>query len=252
MRFAVISDLHFPSRQSRAAAFVKAAAADATIDFVVTPGDLTDSEDERATRASCWWCMGCMGCMGCLEPFEYGDAEEQLRAYAEHFDAPLHRVGKQVYAVPGNHDAGVPGSRFPVVEFVRSRHGGTNYLVYRGGIALAFCGVYPDGAARAWLAQELIANPALTSTPFAFFFHYNMQDAMSDWWSPADKDAFRVAIQKLNVVGIFVGHNHVTYSHTWHGHAVHCTGGDDFWVMVDIDDKPSMTVSFVPFTQSSE
>lgn len=229
MRFAVISDLHFPSRRTRAAAFVAAVVASATVDFVITPGDLTDSEDASPLAGATCWCIG-------------SAAEKQLQEYVKLFDAPLHRAGKPVYAVPGNHDARRWGSS--VVDFVRSRHGSTRYIVLRDGVALVFFGVYPDSAGLAWFASELLADPALRTTPIAFFFHYNLEGIMSDWWTKAEKDAFREAITGLNVLGIFVGHNHVTYSHTWNDHPVHCTGGDDFWVLVDAVDA-ALKITFV-------
>ena len=122
----------------------------------------------------------------------------------------------------------------------------------RDGVALAFLDVYPDAKVLAWLARELRAKPELRALPFVVFFHYNLQDAYSDWWTAAEKAAFRDAIAGLRVLAICVGHNHATYTHKWEGRDVVCSGGDG-WATVDVDDAGSavtIQMTTTPFDAS--
>ena len=228
MRFAVVADVHFPSRAERADTFVKAISSDPTIEFVVVAGDLTDNGYDGKRDCSCLASM-------CGTPV----VEDQLAEYIARFDAPLHAAGKHVYAVPGNTDNVVRRWRHPVTDFIRSRHGDTHYIVLREGIALVFCDVYPDAKVLAWFARELAHKPTLRNMPFAFFFHYNIHDAsfgsgQVDDWTSLEKLAFRDAIKSLRVLGIFVGHLHATYAYKWNQHDVYCTGGNDRWAVVEL------------------
>lgn len=229
MRFAVISDLHFPSRAARAAAFVKAVRSDPTIEFVVTTGDLTDNGYDGHTTCSCLAPL-----LGTNNVIVGGSAENQLQEYIKNFDAPLRASGKTVYAVPGNHDQYNGARRYPVNDFLRERHGATHYLVVRGGVALAFCDVYPNASVLEWLTSALNADDA-RDKPILIFFHYNLMGSFSDWWSQNEKDAFCNAIRGRRVLGIFEGHLHQTYSYRWNGYDVTCTAGDNGWAIVDVN-----------------
>ena len=142
MRFAIIADVHFPSRAARADTFVKAIIADPSIEFVVSAGDLTDNGFDGEVTCSCFGRL----CPMLKGPniIVGGGAENQLADYISLFDAPLRAAGKHVFAVSGNTDKYNGGGRYPVDDFIRARHGNTHYIVIRGGVALVFCDVYPD------------------------------------------------------------------------------------------------------------
>lgn len=250
MRFAVVADVHIPSRAARADAFVKAIVANPSIEFVISAGDLTDNGYDGKLTCSCF---------GRLFPAPNllvgGGVENQLAEYISRFDAPLRAAGKLVFAMPGNTDKCNGGRRYPVDAFLRERHGGTHYIVVRGGVALVFCDVYPNATVLEWFARA-IHTQALQNLPFAFFFHYNLEDASfgtdTDDWTSAEKRAFRNAINNLHVLGIFVGHIHASYTYKWNRHNVYCTGGDS-WALVDlVTDASGITSCQVAFATAAD
>lgn len=236
MRFAVISDLHFPSRKLRATAFVNAISTRQSVQFVVATGDLTDKGTDGGGVTAC-------SCLSPLFKNGPGSKEDQLGEYVECFEAPLRALGKKVYAVPGNSDVERVGclAMSPVRDFLCGRYGNTHYVIERGGVKLVFCDVYPNAEVLAWMSLELRFNV----NPVIFFFHFNLVGENSDWWTQKEKDAFRDAIAGMRVLGIFVGHQHSSYAHTWYGYDVYCTGGENSWATVVVnEDRSKLMVTF--------
>ena len=224
MRFALIADVHYPSRAPRAATFVKAIISDPSVEFVVNAGDLTDNGYAENTT-----CASCFG-------LRTRHIDNELVDYITHFDTPLRTVGKPVFSVPGNTDK--YNGCLPVDSFIRERHGGTHYMLVREGVVFVYCDVYPNAAVLAWFQRKLRADPTLREKPFIFIFHYNLEDSSFgantlDDWTTQEKCAFRNAIENLNVLGIFTGHLHQTYTYKWNKYNVYCTGGEN-WAIVDL------------------
>ena len=223
MRFAVVSDPHFgnPARLVTCPiqAFVTAVA---TSDFGVVTGDLTDAGYDGTVTCGCLFPL-----LGANNAVSGGSLENQLAEFVAAVIEPIQRVGKTVYLVPGNHDQYNGASRHPVNDYIARAHGCTHYAVRRGGILLLFCDVYPSAAVLAWMKGEL---RSCGTEPVLLFFHYNFTGPFGDWWTDAEKEAFRLAITGVRVLGIFVGHRHESYAETWNGYAVYSTAGSTFAV----------------------
>ncbi len=121
----------------------------------------------------------------------------------------------------GNHDRYV-NEWSEVLAGVQKRHG---HLV-RGwvwqGVCFLCLDMYPDRAARDWLARQLATIGR--QRPIVLYFHYSIVGPYSDSWSADEKAAFADVISGYNVLGIFHGHYHWSEHYTWKGFDVYNVG----------------------------
>lgn len=120
-----------------------------------------------------------------------------------------------VFEAIGNHDV---NSTSPIKERAKVRHGGINYSWNWEGVHFACLDMYPDAVTRAWLEADLGKLPP--GQPVILFFHYALEDRLSQGWSGEEKDAFAGAIAGYNVLAIFHGHTHRDGFYQWRGQAV--------------------------------
>ena len=223
MRFVVISDTHFENAEILSskpiAAFVRAVQSNVTIDFAVCTGDLTDNGFDGQTSCSC---LGSL--IGTNNILVGGSKTNELKAFIDTVVKPIDATGKHLYLIQGNHDRYNGGSRYPVADFIRKRHGALFYSVVREGVRLLFCDVYPTAAICTWISTFA------TTMPTIFFFHYNLTGDFSEWWTDAEKQHFFNTIKEFTVLGIFVGHQHTSGTDVWNTIPVYLTAGDKFGI----------------------
>ena len=222
MKFIVISDIHYTNKdvqQNRPITTFIKRSLQTDIDFAVVTGDLTDNGYDG--KITC----------GCLMPFlgknssiTGGSSVNQLNIFINEFVQPIDEV-KPLYLIQGNHDKYNGASRYPVAEFIKKRYGSTYYRIDKNGIVYLFCDVYPNAEICLW-----IKNMNLNINPVIIFFHYNIQDEFSDWWSIEEKSNFAKVIYNLNVMAIFVGHYHKSYTYKWKDIPVYSTAGEFYAV----------------------
>lgn len=119
-----------------------------------------------------------------------------------------------IFETFGNHDTETIIG--PVPGHVRKRHGATIYSWDEGPLHIACLGKYPDSVGVEWLKKDLARVG--TKKPVLFYFHYGLEGPFSDWWSPAEKEAFAKAIEGFNVIGILHGHYHMSGKYQWKGY----------------------------------
>jgi len=167
--------------------------------FVIVTGDLTENGYSGKK-------IGC---------FRYGGDKDQISPCIENYVKPIEEAGKEVYLCAGNHDRGrriLKISIYPAVKrLIRKRHGGSQYTFRKGDLKFICCHECPRNIK--WLKKQLED----TDQPTIIFFHFNLEGPFSDWWSQKQKDAFYRAIQDCNIVGILVGHHHVSRVSEWKG-----------------------------------
>ena len=74
-------------------------------------------------------------------------------------------------------------------------------------------------------------------SPIVLSWHYNLTGTYSNWWTDSEKDAFYEVIKGYNVLGIFLGHWHYSYTSEWHNIPVYGIGGSEFAKGTIIDNK---------------
>jgi len=218
--FIVISDVHYGNpavQQGKPIAAFIARAADADVSFAVATGDLTDNGYDGTVSCGC-----CFPLLGTNSGVTGGGAQNQVKQFSDAFMRPIDNV-TTLYLIQGNHDRYNGAGRYPIEDIVKKRHGNTYYSVVKNGILYLFCDVYPTADICAWIKTKMVA-----SQPVIFFFHYNLQDEFSDWWTDSEKNAFAQVIAPYKVLGIFVGHYHRSYTYVWKGINVYSTAGDHY------------------------
>jgi cytolysin (calcineurin-like family phosphatase) len=125
-----------------------------------------------------------------------------------------------VFECSGNHDRLNPFS--PVMDFVRANHGGLLYSWDWQDVHVICLDEYPNAKALDWLRTDLAAVGQ--EVPVVIYFHYNLAGPFSDYWSAAEKAAFRKAVEGFNVVGVFHGHWHSSAHYQWEGLDVYMIG----------------------------
>ena len=242
IKFAVISDVHSNNAATQTGKplveFVKRVTTDSTIDFAVITGDLTDTGQDGVVTCGCL-----MPLFGANTSITGGGTENQLKDFVETFVIPIENAKKQIYLTVGNHDQYNGASRYPVNDYVSVKYGGRYYYRMIKDVCFMFCDIYPTAEIRKWMTGVFVKEDLLKNQkPIVLFWHYNLQDEMSDWWSDADKIATAGTIKGFNVVAIFVGHYHVSYTYPWVGIPVYDTAGASFAVCTFVD--KALTVQF--------
>lgn len=217
------------------------------VDFVLCVGDLTDHGLARARCGETGF-FGCLGaCIACA--CVRGD---ELATFIDYYETPLERAGFPVKLCPGNHDAHIPGPRCHkgVFDHIAKKHGATTACEWRDACCYSFVhkgvhflclGVYPHNLA--WLRAAL---PRDTAAPLVLFYHYNTvpDEAFSNWWTPAEKNAFYGVIKGHNVALIVNGHLHATGDGMWRGIRVVRGAGDDKFALVGFRGTTLTSVEF--------
>ena len=67
-----------------------------------------------------------------------------------------------------------------------------------------------------WLKEDLKVN-ASDGKPVVIIQHYGFDKWSWNWWSDEKKEALSNTIKNYNIVGIFVGHNHIAENFIWNG-----------------------------------
>lgn len=235
-RFAVISDLHYGSpaiqKTKPIDAFIKRIAKP-DISFVVATGDLTDSGYDGEVSCSC---------IPYNTFFSGGSKENQAQECINDFVTPIDSYKKPLYLIQGNHDTYNGASRYPVANYIKKRHGDLYYSIKHENVLMFFCDIYPTSTIRIWMKTELESEKCKeNNTPILIFFHYNLCDEFSDWWSENEKNDFANCIQDYNVLGIFVGHYHKTYTYKWNGFNVYSSAGTEY-IIATIENNCMTTV----------
>ena len=137
-------------------------------------------------------------------------------AFVEHFGlvGGDGRLDVPVYEGTGNHDRGLLPIH-PVLGAVRQRHGGLRYSWDWGELHLVCLDVYPDAEGLRWLAVDL--ERAGRDRPVVLYFHYGLEGPFSDWWTEAEKTAFRATVQGYRILAVFHGHWHASGPYRWRG-----------------------------------
>ena len=249
MRFAVISDLHYSNQdiqQSKPIAAFIGRVNQPDIDFACVTGDLTDGGND-----------GIVTC-GCLAPFigsnnsiVGGSMINQLGDFQSHFVQKI--SGKPLYMIQGNHDTYNGANRDPVGDYIARRQGAKHYMVVKEGVLLVFFDVYPDDSQRTWLMAELNTHDAFNKqTPIIFFTHYNFSGLYSDFWSELEKQTFYNMFKSANVIAVFEGHLHQSYTYKWNTWTIYNTAGTQYAIVSynnnnnNINAQPNLQIGFAP------
>lgn len=174
---------------------------DNDISAVILPGDFTIYGWD-AKRFACF--------------FKNGDYDE-CGAFINQCYLPIKDKARNVLLCAGNHDTYVkwPYTHKPIFNLIKKEFGSLYYSRQIDGIMFYSCHLYPDANIRNWLKNELANN----NLPTIIFFHYNLYNQYSDFWSQADKDAFAQVIEghRDKIVCIFNGHFHISNVGDWNG-----------------------------------
>lgn len=213
-KFVLDSDLHFGSSENNGIRPDKMQDRSKIIDlasdprhqarFVVVPGDLTNNGGD-----------GKYIDFGCYKWY-YGGREDQAGAFRKQWVEPLSRH-LPVYFGAGNHDTYVPWPYFhkPIFNYVRKQFGSLRYSFQPEPRVNFIClHIYPDADGIKFLRKELADKP---THDHIIFFHYNFRGPLSGWWSQEEKEIFWQTIRDHNIVGLLVGHHHVSEKYEWHG-----------------------------------
>lgn len=126
-----------------------------------------------------------------------------------------------VFEATGNHDRRILWTD-PVLGQVARRHGRLVRSWNWDDVHMVSLDLYPDYAARQWLARDLAR--AGRKVPVVIYFHYAIQGPWSQWWGDSEKEAFAEVIDGYNVVAIFHGHSHRPRHYRWKGYDVFNVG----------------------------
>ena len=178
---------------------------DFTPEFLLVCGDLTQHGSDGKSQ---------------LDPAntESEDPDELGPFKFEYYRRMKNKLDGQVYLIHGNHDEYVawPYTRKPVLDFIESEFGGTNYAFRASpNIKVIALGKYPDADSLDWL-KEKVSNK---DRKYIIFQHYPVTGDFSgsDWWSNDEKNAFYDVIKDSNIIAIFSGHSHMNDIREWKG-----------------------------------
>lgn len=218
------SDLHYNKNSSRKKNNVKKIL-NISPDFVIVTGDLTDNGYDGSN----FLC------------FNYGGDEDQLTPLKQKYVNVLDYNDIPVYLCDGNHDNGrnkIPYK--PVLNYIKKRHGGLNYIFEYNGVYFICCSVYPKNIK--WLKKKLNKTKYY---PVFIYFHYNLKDKYSDWWSDKAKQKFYNTIKDYkNIKALLEGHFHNTKVYYWNEFLVIRSSGRHFGIIqFDLNKKEIINIS---------
>lgn len=243
-KFLVTSDIHVGAINSdtiahynnKKAQFIKMLqyiVANKDTSFVIFAGDLTDTRGETT-----------------------------FNTFKNDWVSPLTDLNVGYYLCIGNHDetGGCTESK-AARNFIKKRYGDVRYSFDKGGVHFICCGLYPDYSENGcnccagftnckdtilWLKEDL---KGIGQKPVILFFHYNLTKLYSDWMPNDAKQELYEVLQDTNILNIFTGHYHYTYTDDWKltndgkTFKTTCVGGSEFAVCDYSDGK--LTVGFM-------
>lgn len=205
-KFLVDSDLHFRHhitdyKKNHVEKIIKECDKE-KIDALICPGDLTNNGWD-GSHLLCW---------------KYGGDVDQLKPLKEEYVKPLEKH-LPVYLCHGNHDKYVPRPyiHHGVLDYIKKKYGGLRYSFDINDIHFICLGLYPDEDGLRFLKNDLIKN---TNKNVIIFFHYNLVGSYSDWWSNSEKEDFYDTIKNYKIIGLLVGHHHISKVDNWKGYPV--------------------------------
>jgi predicted phosphodiesterase len=242
----ITSDLHYGNGERPTVAVVKTIINNIRPDclnLVIAVGDLTANGYDGVVTCGCLF-----SCLGPNTSITGGNKSNQLQLFKDNFMKPILNVDTdnvRVCLVHGNHDRYNGASRFPVLDYIKKRHGNTYYMYHINGIYFIFCGMYPDHGICQWIKSLKLAH----DEPIICTFHYNLAGEMSDSWSEQAKEEFYATIKPYNVLAIYVGHLHYSYINQYKGITVLSGAGSQIGnTMIGSDMKPINRL--IPLTES--
>jgi predicted phosphodiesterase len=174
-------------------------------------------------------------------------AQANFNSFQNDWIYPLTQTKTGIYLCHGNHDGDDGCTKSPVVKYIKQTYGDVRYSFDFGGVHFVCCGMYPDYKKSnpccfynncldtiTWLENDLEKmaqaqqNKSIQEMPIILFFHFNLTGDWSDWWSDENKNKLYGVLQGYNVLNIFTGHCHSTYTDVWNGIKTTCVGGDKF------------------------
>lgn len=187
-----------------------------TIDFALITGDLTQHGSNKINSAKKILC--CIGNQTVATKDEFNIFKSTiLDPLEKHFP---------VFLCHGNHDE-VTRTSTLVTDFVKKRHGDLHYYKkFVGGLHLLCLGKYANKDTCQWLSQ--ILKSIGTKEPIIIFQHFNFKGSFSDWWTNEEKTNLYNTIKNHNILCIYEGHLHHSYTYRWNGIPVANASGKEF------------------------
>jgi cytolysin (calcineurin-like family phosphatase) len=218
------------------------------IDAVSQGGVWPDSIDGVATGFVGGPIAPPRGVVVCGDATGWGTAPAEIPTFRTYFEMgyAAESVHHPVYVGLGNHDidtadrdpATADAYRAQYWQYVDSRHEGpsapvptTSYDPASHAYSWDFDRVhlimthrflgdvgYGLASAAPFVADDLKKH-ASDGRPVVLFHHYGM-DAFGtngQWWTPADRDAYRALLSGYGVTAIFTGHSHYAMQYSWQG-----------------------------------
>ncbi len=165
----------------------------------------------------------------------------QFQQFSNEWLIPLVNAGVNIFLAHGNHDTYLDHwyEKKAVLDYIKKTYGNLHYSFNIEGVHFVCCGKYPEGTKssscclpsckKTWLKKDL--EKVGKMTPIVIFFHYNIVGNFSDWWTQEEKDEFYDTIEDYNILCVFTGHWHYTFTHMWREQIpVACVGGSYFAV----------------------
>jgi hypothetical protein len=161
--------------------------------MIIVPGNLTNNGyDGKVSNKYC--------------NKKAGSDENQLRLLQNKFVSQLSE-DCPVLLCHGHNDMQNGANRYPVLDYIKSRHKNTIYTIevktkctFLSTIFIHCLGLYPNKNTLKWLKQELGDRKFV---PRILFFNYNLMDSK---WSEKEKEKFYKTILEYNVVLILTNH----------------------------------------------
>ena len=226
--FILDSDIHFGEnndiigirndKKNNVENIIKDIDSNENIKCVIVAGDLTNHGWD-AKQLLCW---------------QNGSINE-CASLIENYIKPIEKK-VPLYLCAGNHDTFVNGFFYlhkPIFNLIKSRHKSLRYSFDINNVHFICCHIYPDDDCLKWLKNDLQKH---INKEIVIFFHYNLKDEYSDWWSEPhnelqsniQKEKFYNVIQNYKVIAILCGHYHKSYTYAWKEIPIISCGGPGY------------------------